>query len=80
MFVVEIHAVSHPILSRVGSRWKSPGRPIIIVCFIRMQCFVKKFKYALINILPWGKLKGEEMSCSKIKTHVNKPRNKDQPP
>lgn len=70
MFVVEIHAVSPLILSSLGSRWKPSGRPIIIVRFIRRHYFVKEFKYDLINILPWEKLKGERMSCSKIKTHV----------
>lgn len=70
MFVVEIDAISPLILFSVDSRWKPSGRLIIIVCFIRTHYFVKEFKYDLINILPWGKLKGEEMSCSKIKTHV----------
>lgn len=64
-----MYAVSPLILFSVDSRQKPSGRLIIIVCFIRRHSFVKEFKYDLINILPWGKLKGE-MSCSKIKTHV----------
>lgn len=58
--------MSSLILSSGDPRWEWSGR-LIIICFIRRHYFVREFKYDLINILPWGKLKGEEMSYSKRK-------------
>lgn len=65
MFVVEIYAVSSFILFLLDFRWELLGRFIIIVYFIRRYYFVREFKYDFINILFWGKLKGEEMNCFK---------------
>lgn len=70
MFVVEVYAVSALSPSSVDSRWEFSGRLIITVCFIKRHYFVREFKYDLINILPWGKLKGEEKSCSKKSTYA----------